>query len=206
MALETWVTFCLLEIALCLSPGPAVILVVAASMRGGMRPGLAAALGVVAVNTLYFALSATGVAAVWAASREVFVALQWIGAAYLVVLGVRMLAAGAVPAPASQADPASRALVRGVPVQAANPKALVFFVALLPPFLSPAAPLTPQLVTLGATSAAIELTVLAAYAWLACRAGRVVGAHAARWLERAGGAFLVAAGVRLAMSRPSPAP
>ena len=91
MSLEAWLAFCLTETVLCFTPGPAVLLVVSIALGGGLRPGLGASLGILAANTLYFAISATGVAAALVASRELFLLLKWVGAAYLVWLGLRLL-------------------------------------------------------------------------------------------------------------------
>ena len=105
MPIELWIAFCLTEAVLCFTPGPAVLLVVSYALSGGRREGMGAALGVLAANTLYFALSAAGVGALLLASNELFTALKWAGAGYLVWLGLRMLRrpsgkAGPVPAPA----------------------------------------------------------------------------------------------------------
>src|SRR5690606_26050073 len=83
MSWETWIAFCALETMLCLSPGPAVVFVVSAALGRGPRSGFAAAFGILAGNAFYFALSATGIAAIILASSALFTALKWAGAAYL---------------------------------------------------------------------------------------------------------------------------
>ncbi len=201
MPIDLWIAFCLTEAVLCFTPGPAVLLVVSYALSGGRREGLGAALGVLTANTLYFALSAAGVGALLLASNELFTALKWAGAGYLVWLGLRMLLrpsgkAGAVPAPAR-----GGAFWKGLVVQGANPKALVFFVALLPQFLSPSHPLATQIVVLGVSSLLIELGALALYATVVARAGHYAGDRLRGPLERVGGAFLVAAGAKLAAAR-----
>jgi homoserine/homoserine lactone efflux protein len=95
----------------------------------------------------------------------------------------------------------SRSFVRGFVVQAANPKALVFFVALLPQFIDPTQPVGLQLVILGASSVVIECAVLTLYAAVAARARAVAGQRWSAPLERIGGGFLVAAAARLALVR-----
>lgn len=201
LSLEAWLAFCVTETVLCFTPGPAVLMVVSASLGRGMRAGLYGGLGVIAANTLYFALSAAGVGALLLASREVFLAIKWAGALYLVVFGLRMLLsrseAPAEPAP----DFARRSFLRGFVVQGANPKALVFFVALLPQFVDPTGPVGLQLLVLGASSAAIELVALGCYATAAARARSFARAGAVGPLRRVGGAFLVGAGARLAAVR-----
>jgi homoserine/homoserine lactone efflux protein len=199
MSLAVWLAFCATETVLCFTPGPAVLFVVSVAMARGARAGLAGALGILAGNALYFALSATGIAAVILASSRLFTVLKWAGAAYLVWLGVRMLASRAIGPAVVAPQPVSRSLARGFVVQAANPKALVFFVALLPQFIDPHAPVGFQVLILGVSSIAIELCVLSLYAALAARARSLVENRG--WLDRIGGGFLVAAGARLALVR-----
>jgi homoserine/homoserine lactone efflux protein len=199
MSLAVWLAFCATETVLCFTPGPAVMFVVSVAMARGARAGLAGALGILAGNALYFALSATGIAAVILASSRLFTVLKWAGAAYLVWFGVRMLASRAIAPAVVAPQPVSRSLARGFVVQAANPKALVFFVALLPQFIDPHAPVGFQVLILGVSSIAIELCVLSLYAALAARARSLVENRG--WLDRIGGGFLVAAGARLAWVR-----
>jgi len=201
MPLEVWLAFCATETVLCFTPGPAVLFVASVAMARGMRAGLAGVLGVLAGNTLYFALSATGIAAVIVASSQLFAVLKWAGAAYLLWIGVRMLASRSHAATAVVPQPVSRSFARGFVVQAANPKALVFFVALLPQFIDPNAPVGFQVLILGTSSLVIELAVLSLYAALAARARAVAGKRWSGPLERVGGGFLVAAAARLALVR-----
>lgn len=201
MSLEVWLAFCTTETVLCFTPGPAVLFVASVAMARGMRAGLTGALGVLAGNLFYFALSGTGIAAVILASGRLFTVLKWAGAVYLAWIGVRMLVSRSQPARAVPPQPIPRSFARGFVVQAANPKALVFFVALLPQFIDPNAPVGLQLLILGASSLAIELSVLTIYAALAARARAVAGERWSGPLERIGGGFLVAAAARLALVR-----
>ena len=202
MSLEVWLTFCLFETVLCFTPGPAVLYVVSVALTRDARAGMAAALGILVTNVVYFAISATGVAALILASGRLFEALKWIGAGYLVWIGLRMLFSRAAPVAATQpTQRVQRAFLRGLVVQGANPKALVFFVAMLPQFVDPTAPVAWQMFVLGASSTVIEFFVLALYVAFAVRARRLAGARLAGPLERVGGGFLVAAGARLAMLR-----
>ena len=202
MSLESWIAFCITETVLCFTPGPAVLLVVSFALRRGVRPSLGAASGIIAANTVYFALSAAGVAAVLLASRELFVAVKWTGASYLVWLGLRLILSSSDTTPHVSSDLMRRAFLRGFLVQGANPKAIAFFVALLPQFLDTGRPLAPQLVMLAASSVVIEFIALFSYAKAASGAGRMAGPRVVRWLERAGGALLIGAGARLAAVRP----
>jgi len=204
MTLQVWIAFVVLETVLCFTPGPAVLFVVSTSLSRGTRAGLGGAWGIVGCNTFYFLLSALGVAAVILASGRLFTALKWIGAAYLVWLGLKMLwsrAARTVVEADSQTRSPLAALVRGFGVQAANPKALAFFVALLPQFIDAHASVPAQVAILALTSVVIEFGVLASYVWLSVRAGAYAGDRWTAWLQRVSGGFLVAAGARLALTR-----
>jgi homoserine/homoserine lactone efflux protein len=204
MTSQTWLWFCLTETVLCLIPGPAVLFVLATALRRGLPSATLAAAGILAGNTLYFALSATGIAAVIVASHAVFSALKWAGAAYLVWLGLRMLlsrTAGHGAAPMRSTGTADRVFTRAFIVQAANPKALAFFIALLPQFINPAGSVPTQILLLGISSVVIEFMVLSLYAALAARARTLTGARFSSLLERIGGAILIAAGARLAWYR-----
>jgi homoserine/homoserine lactone efflux protein len=203
MTLETWIAFTVLETVLCFTPGPAVLFVTSTALARGSRAGMGGAWGIVACNTFYFLLSALGVAAVILASSRLFTALKWLGAAYLVYLGIKMLWSRPEAAAAHAGGDASgySALLRGFGVQAANPKALAFFVALLPQFVDARAPVWAQVGILAVTSVVIELGVLAFYVWIASRARAYAAGRWTAWLKRVSGALLVAAGARLALLR-----
>jgi homoserine/homoserine lactone efflux protein len=209
MTLQTWLWFCATETVLCLMPGPAVLFVLATALRRGFASATVAAAGILAGNTFYFALSASGIAAVIVTSHTLFRALKWAGAAYLVWLGLRMLvsraaerrAAGHGSSPQRLSGSAGRLFGRAFVVQAANPKALVFFIALLPQFINPAASVPWQILVLGISSAAIEFTVLSLYAAVAARVRSMAGAQVSGAVERIGGAALIAVGARLAWYR-----
>jgi len=201
MSLESWIAFCVTEAVLCFTPGPAVLLIVSVALGRGLRPSLGAGLGIVTANTLYFALSATGVAAALVASRALFLMLKWGGAAYLIWLGLRMLLSRRSTEPNARPVILARTFLRGFVVQGANPKALVFFVALLPQFIDPAGSVGTQMLVLGASSVVIELLALTLYSLGAVRARAVAGARVAGLLERIGGGLLVAAGAKLVAAR-----
>jgi homoserine/homoserine lactone efflux protein len=200
---QSWLFFCATATVLCFTPGPAVLLVVSQSLTRGARAGLGASLGILAINAFYYCLAATGIAAFVLASWDLFFLIKWLGAAYLVWLGLRMLlgqttVAGAPP-PGSLA-PFSHGLV----TQGSNPKAFVFFTALLPQFIDPAAGVPAQVAILGVSELIIELGVLALYVAVCQRARAMVQRPTfATSLNRAGGALLLGAGARLAVMRRS---
>ena len=205
MTVETWLLFAITETALCFTPGPAVLLVLSHGLTRGMGASIWANLGILAGNACYFALSATGLGAVLLASYEVFSAIRWLGAAYLIWLGISaFLGRSEVIAvkPAAAAS-AGRTFLNGLVLQVANPKALVFFTALLPQFIDPHGDphtsVVAQVAILGVTSVVIEFFVLLAYG---AAAGRLTAVAARPRFQtvanRVAGSMLVAAGVGLA--------
>ncbi len=163
---------------------------------GRKQAGFATAAGILTGNAIYFAASALGVMSVIVASQDAFVVLKWCGAAYLAYLGIRAIAsphAGGFDYAAIAGQPTvGRNWVGGTLTQLANPKAFVFFGAIVPQFVDPHAPLLGQVVILGVASLIIELVVLTAYV-LSVEAIRLRGIKpAARALaERIGGVFLL---------------
>ena len=201
---KTWALFVLLEGTLSLTPGPAVLFVLSQGLKRGGRGSVWANLGILSGNLIYFALSATGVGAVLAGSHRLFVAIKWIGAAYLLWLGVSAWIGKAKPLAVKteggpvRSGPAT--LAHGVVMQLANPKALVFFTAFLPQFIDPARPLLRQFAILAATSAVLEFFILLAYGMLAGQAARLAAEpRYAQILDRTAGAMLIGAALMVAM-------
>ena len=195
------------EAVLCVMPGPAVLLVVSTALTRGARHGLWASLGILAANTGYFILSATSLGTMLVASWELFSLVKWAGAAYLLWLGCGMVVASLrrrpeAPEPAARASRESASFAQGFLTQAANPKALLFFSAILPQFVDPAGPIARQILILGISSVVIELAVLAAYV-AACRSaeGWTGRTRMAAPLQAAGGVLLAAAAARLAFMK-----
>jgi len=209
VSLQTWLLFCATEAILCITPGPAVLLVVSQSLSKGPWAGLAACAGILAANTAYFALSATSVGALLVQSAEVFTAIKWLGAAYLVWLGAKMIVerhstivSASPTSSGSTARDTRNAFSIAVITQGANPKALIFFTAILPQFISATSPVVPQILILGISSVVIEFLVLGLYV-ATCHTARGL-IHQSRFvvpIQRLAGVFLVLAGARLAVSR-----
>src|SRR3979490_3621126 len=91
MSFKAWLLFLAVETALSLSPGPAVFDVVSQGVGGALRRSLPAAAGIISANAIYFTLSATSLGAIIAASARFFTVAKWVGAAYLIYLGVKAL-------------------------------------------------------------------------------------------------------------------
>lgn len=203
--------FIVAGLVLNLTPGPDVLYIVSQALRGGVRPGLVAAMGITAGCFVHVAAAALGMGAVLATSATAFNALKWAGAAYLLWVGVRLLwrreAVGPnAPSPVAAA-PAAMSLksvfVRGFVTNVLNPKVALFFLAFVPQFI-PAQASDPALTffVLGALFNFNGMLVCMAWAlaasWLAKNA-RVVrqGMH---WLDRMAGVLFVGFGLKLALT------
>jgi homoserine/homoserine lactone efflux protein len=207
MSWTVWWLFLSTETVLSLTPGPAVLLVLATALRRGSARSIFSSLGILSANTLYFALSATSVGALLLTSYRIFFLVKWIGAGYLIFLGLKALLgkAHALSGPADEAAPersAIRLLLDGVVLQMSNPKAIVFFAALLPQFIDPNRPVGLQVIILAATSVTLEFFILLGYGLLAGRASAVAREpRYAKWTNRVSGALLISAGSGLALLR-----
>ena len=207
MTWTTWWLFAATETILSFTPGPAVLFVLSSALRLGARQGIPAILAILAANTLYFALSATGIGALLVSSYRFFFAAKWLGAAYLVYLGARAILGhhSVVPAEEPAAIPtggAWRLFADGLVLQLSNPKAIVFFSAILPQFIDPRRPVLPQIVILGLTSTICEFMVLFCYGVAASRASLLARQpRYATWTNRIAGALLIGAGAGLALLR-----
>jgi threonine/homoserine/homoserine lactone efflux protein len=195
---DTYWLYVLTEAALSLSPGPAVMLVIAYGLTQGARRAVFAALGILTANAIYFSLSATALGAVLVASQSFFVAVKWIGAAYLVYVGLSALFGRPSPITVSNSNnrPRSRRAIylSGLTLQLANPKTLIFFVAILPQFVDPRLRVAPQMAWLAAGSIVPELFILAGYGYLASRAARVAtDPRYARITDRVAGVLVLGA-------------
>jgi threonine/homoserine/homoserine lactone efflux protein len=205
--LHRFLLYVLTEAALSVSPGPAVLFVVASALSQSAARAVWAILGILSANTLYFVLSGSGLGSVLASSAVAFTAVKILGALYLVYLGA--LALFGRPSPISLARPGVtpdqrwRLARSGLLLQLGNPKSLLFFLAILPQFIDPAAPVLGQMLWLGAGSILPEFVILLIYAALAGRAhGLAAQPRFARWTERfAGGLMLGIAALVLSASR-----
>lgn len=208
---DTYWLYVLTEAALSLSPGPAVMLVIAYGLTQGARRSVPATLGILSANTIYFALSATSLGAVIAASPAFFAAVKWVGAAYLVY--VALSAIFGKPSPLTVSDPGSRDISRwriylaGLSLQLANPKTLIFFVAILPQFVDPTLPVGAQMVWLAAGSVIPEFFILLGYGFLASRATHIAtDPRFARWTDRVAGVLVLIVAALVVSVAPNGAP
>jgi threonine/homoserine/homoserine lactone efflux protein len=210
VGLDLWLAFVVASAIVLIVPGPTVILVVSYAVSQGRRSALATVPGVALGDAVAMAGSLLGLGALLAASATLFTVVKLAGAAYLIWLGIRLwrapippVAAKAVAAPAKAWPERGRALFgHAFMVTALNPKSIAFFVAFVPQFLTPAAPLLPQMLVLG-TSFVTLAAVNAALFALAAGSLRpwVRRPSVLRTINRIGGSLLIGAGLATAALR-----
>lgn len=197
MSVETWAAFVLASAVLLVIPGPTILLVVSYALGRGWKVAAPVATGVALGDLTAMTLSMLGVGALLASSAGLFTALKWIGAAYLIWLGVKLWrAGGTLEAEArTEAAPAARMLAHAWLVTTLNPKSIVFFVAFLPQFLDPSRSFWVQMAIFEATFVTLAFANAFGYAILAARARRLASSpRAIRLVNRLGGTALIAAG------------
>jgi len=207
MPLDTWILYALAAIGLSLTPGPNGLLSLTHGMRYGLGRAIYTVLGGIAGFLVLIAVSMAGMGALLAASEQAFTIAKWLGAGYLIYLGIRTWRA---PPPQvhlsgdrTQREVAAnwRLFTQGFLVATSNPKALIFFAAFLPQFIDPSAPFLLQFAILGGTFALVEFIYELILAGTAERIAPWLGAHG-RWFNRAAGAtFIGIGGVLTTVSR-----
>lgn len=198
MTIEAWAAFAAASAVLLIIPGPTILLVVSYALGQGWRTALPMALGVALGDFTAMTLSMLGIGALLAASATVFTALKWVGAAYLIYLGIKLFRAGGRldAEPRTDATPAVRMMAHAWLVTALNPKSITFFVAFLPQFLDRNADFVTQMVVFETTFLVLAFLNAFGYALVAARARALVrNERAIRIFNRAGGTLLVGAGV-----------
>lgn len=203
--LAPFAAFIALTFVASITPGPAVLLVMAHGLKGGWMSSLKASLGVQAGNGIYLTASALGLGAILAASETLFHAVKWIGAGYLVYLGLKTIRNARAAAPTGGREPIlARPFQQAAMAQLANPKSVLFFGALMPQFLQLDHALVPQYLAFAAICFVIEMPILAVYGWLAARGrGLFSSPRSIAWRERLSGGALVAVGASIAAVRRS---
>ena len=206
MSLSTYLLFLPACFAINMAFGPNNLLSVTNGARHGVSPAVIAASGRLVAFALMIAVAGLGMGAVLVASELAFDVIKYIGAAYLVWIGIRLLRAPApeadMPSRDAAAAPSLRALARQeFTVAAGNPKAILVFTAFFPQFVVPGA-YASSYVLLGVTFLVFELVAIALYALLGARMRRLAnGSRAMRWFNKVSGSMMVGFGLLLAFTR-----
>src|SRR5215212_3825901 len=205
---STYVLFVAAALVLLIVPGPSVLYIVARSVEGGRTAGLVSVLGVPTGTMVHIAFATLGLSAILASSAVAFSVVKWLGAAYLVWLGLRRIFGRDEGEGDVSVEPArlSRVFSQGVVVNTLNPKTALFFLAFLPQFVDPArGPAWAQILLLGATFVILALCSDGIYALLSGTAGgwlqrRMKGASFRRGQRFVSGSILIGLGAVAAAS------
>jgi threonine/homoserine/homoserine lactone efflux protein len=204
MSLEQWLAFSAAAAVLLAIPGPTILLVISYALGHGRRATAALVAGVALGDFTAMTASMVGLGALLAASATLFTTLKWIGAAYLVYLGIKLWRApvGNAAIGETAEAPPFRIFAHTYAVTALNPKGIVFFVAFLPQFLNTAEPIVPQMVIFEATFLVLATINAGLYALMAASARQTVkNPVVQRSINRFGGSLLIGAGVLTATWR-----
>lgn len=205
MDLQIWFAFVAATVVLLMIPGTTIVLVLTYALTQGRKVAVASAAGVALGDLVAMTASLAGLGALVMTSATLFTVIKWLGAAYLVWMGVGMIRSAhgsTIAAVDTPALPASRIFRNAATVTALNPKSIVFFIAFVPQFIAPDPPLAPQFVILVITFVGLAFLNALAYALLADRLRATIRKPAVLgWMTRAGGAVLVAMGVATATLR-----
>lgn len=204
MSLELWLTFVAATSAMMLIPGPTVMLVLSYALSKGRSVAVASAVGVALGDLIAMSASLAGLGALVLTSATLFTALKWIGAAYLIWLGIKLIRSApsdGMKMPRADVS-AKHVLGHAATVTALNPKSIAFFIAFVPQFIRADAPLAPQFAILITTFVTLGGLNALTYALLADRLRRVIGRPTViTWITRMGGAALITMGVLTATLR-----
>ncbi|WP_298982408.1 LysE family translocator [uncultured Roseibium sp.] len=202
MQFDVFLVFLITTAVVVFTPGAAAVAVAAQGAANGGKRALAGVFGIAFANAIYFVFSATGIASLLVASNLVFSIIKWAGVTYLVWLGLTSLLApaGALSVKRDKQLSSLKSLfAKGFVIEFANPKALLYFAAILPQFLNVEQPILPQILIMGGVTFLIDLTSYTAYAFLGDRLTRegVKNWIVSLFNKCAGGALLYA-GIRMA--------
>jgi homoserine/homoserine lactone efflux protein len=196
MTWQTYTAFCLAAAALALVPGPTVTVIIANSLRFGSRAGLLNVLGTQIGVFLWMGIAALGLQAAIAAMGVWFDVLRLAGAAYLIWIGAKLLMSkGKLSLSGGAISRPKNFLLQGFVVIMSNPKMLVLFGALIPPFLSPGGDSLRETLVLGGTFMLIAAVGDTLYALLAGQAGAWLSQKRVRAIEIVSGFCLIGGGI-----------
>ncbi len=202
MSSELYIGFLLAATIIIIVPGPNVTLILATSALHGMRAGLMTVAGTTAAQIIQIALVILGLS--WLVERygAVFEIFRWLGAAYLIYLGINTWREASQPLPSAQLKPKS--LRKGLLVGLANPKSLTFFAAFFPQFINPAVPAEPQFALLAVSYLLLATFFDGCYAVAGGSGQRLLASGRPRLiLGRGAGISLTSGGIWLALGQKS---
>ncbi len=201
--LDALVIFIITTFVVVLSPGPAAIAATSEAASSGFSKSMWLIFGIAVANSVFFVLSATGIAALILTSGLMFSIVKWTGVAYLLYLGLRMIFGGFNPIIVSndklERNHPHKAFGRGFALEIVNPKALLYFSALLPQFIDVANPIIPQLTIFCLITFILDFICYSGYAYLGAQSKAFKNSPViTQVINKAAGGMLLFIGFRMA--------
>jgi len=195
MTIDIWLAFVGLALTFLITPGISHLLMLSNSLAYGVKRSLATAAGDLTANILQMLAAGLGIATLITKAPAVFFIIKWLGVAYLLYLGLKLIFGNARPT-VRKAVNVRQLYMQGFVTSGSNPKAIVFFAALFPQFISPSNPLAPQLLALILTYLFLDGCFLIAYGFGAEILSKRV--KNTSWLHPISGIFIIIAAMMLA--------
>lgn len=201
MSLEIWLLYVATVAALMSTPGPSHLLMLSNSLAHGAKRSIATAVGDLTANAIQMLFAGLGLAALLLTFENALFYIKWAGVAYLAFMGLQMIFAKDKSSADGAARKASlkRLWLQGFITSASNPKAVIFFAALFPQFISASTPFWPQFLILSATYLIMDGAMLTLYGASAGWIAKRVTARMQRRLKRVGGGFMLGAAMLLGL-------
>ena len=202
MDIELYLFFFITTVMLIMVPGPSAITVATEGASHNNKNAFLCILGVAVADALFFLLSATGIASLIVASNVLFSIIKWFGVAYLIYLGAfaifSKVGAININVPITKKKPV-KAFSQGLIIQLANPKALMYFSALLPQFIDPNKPILFQMLLMGLTCFLADLLVYSLYSRMGLHlAKKQMKSWVINIINKTAGIALITTGIRMA--------
>lgn len=203
MEFEIWLAYLSAVLILMLTPGPSQLLMLSNSLGSGFKRSMATAAGDLSANVIQMTVASAGLVSILYASQYTFIVIKWLGVAYLVYLGARLIRRTPSRKVIGEEQPKSSKTLymQGFITSASNPKAIIFFAALFPQFLNQQEPIVNQLLVLGITYLTIDGLFLSIYGSFADWIAKAFKSQVTHHWDRISGSFLIGAAILLGLKK-----
>ena len=201
MNVEIWIAYISTVLVLMSTPGPSQLLMLSNSIQNGFKRSLATAAGDLSANFLQMIVASVGLVSLIQNAHEFFIIVKWVGVAYLVYLGLKLIfSKKSYRINDSKSQRSFKSLYwQGFVTSAVNPKAVIFFAALFPQFINPAEPLLLQFTVLSFTYLLIDGTFLSIYGKFSELIAKKLSNSFGKYFNNVSGAFLICAAILLGL-------
>jgi len=208
MEFKVWILYLLTEFLMAITPGPAVILISSQGFKYGAKSSIFGSLGISGGNLMYFILSACGIGTLILTTGNLFQYIKICGAIYLICTGIIMFyksfkASSDVKIETKDKQNNIKSFVQGFITESANPKAIMFFVALIPMFIDESRNIVSQFAVMGLTTIIVETLILIFYGWISANGKKKFLRYSGfnNWKDKIAGLTLIGLGVNLIFTK-----